>query len=137
MVVAVVVGTVIVTGRVVVVGGQRAVVHGVPETGGSVVGTVMQGTAQENVKLPGFRCIGNDRERNVHVSDDVDFVRVLNVVDDELARIEPGLAVVCAGSGSHSDCPENQAESQACGHAPLETGEEGNHDRVLRIWVRR
>ena len=39
---------------------------------------------------------GDDRERNVHVSDDVDFVRVLNVVDDEFARIEPGLAVVCA-----------------------------------------
>ena len=102
-----------------------------------MVGTVVQGAAQEDVKLPGFRRIGDDRERNVHVSDDVDFVRILNVVDDEFARIEPGLAVVCAGGGSRSDCPENQAEGQACGHAPLETGEEGNHDRVLRIWVRR
>ena len=98
---------------------------------------VMQGAAQEHVKLTGFRCIGNDRERNVHVSDDVNLVRVLNVMDDEFARIEPGLAVVCAGGGSRSDCPENQAEGQACGHAPLKTGEEGNHDRVLRIWVRR
>ena len=51
----VVVGAVIVTGRVVVMGGQRAMVHGVPKTGGSLVGTVMQGTAQEDVELPGFR----------------------------------------------------------------------------------
>ena len=42
--------------------------------------------------------------------------------------IESGLTVVCAGGGNRSDCPEYQAEGQAFGHAPLETGEEGNHE---------
>ena len=112
-VVAVVVGTVIVTGGVVVMGGQSAMVHGVPQTGRPVVGAVVQGTAQKNVELPGFRCIRNHRKRNVHVPDDVDFVRVLNVVDDEFARVEPSLAVVCPRGGSRSDCPENKAKGQA------------------------
>ena len=101
------------------------------------MGTVVQGAAQEDVELPGFRRICNDRKRNVHVPNQVDLVCVLNVVDDEFARVESGLTVVCAGGGNRSDCPENQAEGQAFGHAPLETGEEGNHNRVLRIWVRR
>ena len=52
VVVTVVVGTVIVTGGVVIVGSQLAVVHGVPQTGGSEVGTVVQGAAQEDVELP-------------------------------------------------------------------------------------
>ena len=73
-----------------------------------LVGTVMGALLKKMSELPGFRRIGDDRERNVHVSDDVDFVRVLNVVDDEFARIEPGLAVVCAGGEAVPIAPKTR-----------------------------
>jgi hypothetical protein len=99
--------------------------------------TVMKRTAHEDIELARSRRVCDDRKRNVNVPDDVNLVGVLDVVDDEFARIERRVTVGFARRVNRSDCPEKQAYGQGLGRAPLKTGEKGNHNRVLRIWVRR
>ena len=67
----------------------------------------------------------------------VDFVGILNVVNDKLTRVERTFFVGVVRSRHRPNSPQEKAQGQGFGHAPLETGEEGNHNRVRRIWVRR
>ena len=99
--------------------------------------SVMQGAAHEGVKLPCAGRIGNHRQRNVDTTNQVDFMRVLNVMDDKRTRVEPAFFVAVIRRRYRSNGPQEKAQGQGFGHAPLETGEEGNHNRVRRIWVRR
>ena len=98
---------------------------------------MMQGTAHEDVELSRAWGIGNHGKGDVDIAKEVNLMRILNVMHNEISGHEPLLGRAGFRRGCVSCNQQAPHDDTTFQGSPIGPGEEGVHDRCLRIWVRR